>query len=267
MQATTFIARELTADEEIQPRILSSITLIGLGPMPNPINARFNTFDRPVLHWHVNGIFSHPEARRQGIAAALMDAAKQRALDEAEAQDGNVVLTVVVYTGNGAAKSWYEKMGFKEYHTGEDQGRPISKLFMILPSRSALHDVRRSLEGGQKKKTQHNEYMETCVIPSRFVPLTLINEFFVSKLPPCVMYNRHLTNALLLCLFEISAQQFSPDLNSVLAYPSQNVVPRIDRQDGCAKCRDSSIVVDNRDYAASYRHPRQLVVPKYRQSR
>lgn len=54
-------------------------------------------------------------------------------MQEAEAQDSDVVLTVVVYTANGGAKAWYEKMGFREYSTGEDQGRRTSKLYQVLP--------------------------------------------------------------------------------------------------------------------------------------
>lgn len=85
-----------------------------------------------MLHWRLNGVFTHPDARRRGIAAALMEATKRHAWDQAAARDSDGVMTVVVYTGNGAAKSWYEKMGFEQYNTSHDQGRPTSELFFPL---------------------------------------------------------------------------------------------------------------------------------------
>lgn len=124
--ATIFIAR--INDGELC--ILSSITLIGPNPLSEQVKSQFGLTGQ-VLRWELNGVFTLPAARRRGVAAAVLDAAKHHALQEAAAQNSACLLTVVVYTDNGAAKAWYEKMGFRVYHKGEDQGRPTSELGML----------------------------------------------------------------------------------------------------------------------------------------
>lgn len=106
--------------------------------MPDLIKPRLVTSSdcRPVLHWQLNGIFTHPEARRLGIARTVMEAVREHATKEADSVDNDVAMTVIVYTENGAAKSWYEQMGFKEFNTGEDQTGPTSELVLLLPPRS-----------------------------------------------------------------------------------------------------------------------------------
>lgn len=86
----------------------------------------------PVLQWDLNGVFTLPEARRRGIAAAVMEAAKEHAMEEAFSRDSGCMLSVVVYSDNSAAKSWYEKMGFETYKDGADKGRPTSELALLL---------------------------------------------------------------------------------------------------------------------------------------
>jgi ribosomal protein S18 acetylase RimI-like enzyme len=65
------------------------------------------------MSWHVTGVFTLPEARRKGIASALMAAAKRFAWEQAEAQNRGCVLVVTVLTTNPDAKLLYEKLGFE----------------------------------------------------------------------------------------------------------------------------------------------------------
>lgn len=139
-QATTIIARETATTRADGSRILSSVTLIGPSPVPDLIKSRLvpSSDYRPVLHWQLNGIFTPPGARRLGISRAVMEVARERAIREADRVGNDVAMTVIVYTGNGAAKSWYEQMGFREFNTGEDQTRPTSELVLLFPPRSLL---------------------------------------------------------------------------------------------------------------------------------
>lgn len=66
-----------------------------------------------------------------------MNAAKAYALHQSASNNSSCVLTVVVYTDNIAAKSWYEKMGFNMYNSSEDQGRPTSELVLVLTTGDA----------------------------------------------------------------------------------------------------------------------------------
>lgn len=124
--ARTFIAREREQD----PSILSSISLIGPNAVSTQLKSQLGLTGR-VLSWELNGVFTLPAARRRGIAAAVITAAKKHALKEAVCKSSACLLTVVVYTDDRAAKSWYEKMGFKVYQESQDQGRPTSALAML----------------------------------------------------------------------------------------------------------------------------------------
>ncbi|KAF3764858.1 hypothetical protein M406DRAFT_70629 [Cryphonectria parasitica EP155] len=136
-QASTFVARE----EDTTRSILSSITLVGPDPVSEELRSALNLAGQTLppgqlLHWELNGVFTLPQARRCGIAAAVMSTARQHALAEAALQgsgDCLVVLTVVVYAENSGARSWYEKMGFTPYRQDkEDQGRATIELVQVL---------------------------------------------------------------------------------------------------------------------------------------
>lgn len=127
-QARTFIARE----EDDRRRVLSSITLTGPNPVPEELKSKFSLAG-PALQWELSGVFTLPEARRQGIAAAVMEAAMEHVLKEGEPRGSDCLLAVVVYTANDGANSWYEEMGFRAYSSGEDQGRSTSELALLLP--------------------------------------------------------------------------------------------------------------------------------------
>lgn len=53
-----------------------------------------------------------PEARGRGIAKALVKAVTEKAMDEANRLRRQLVLSVVVYSTNYAAISFYESCGF-----------------------------------------------------------------------------------------------------------------------------------------------------------
>ena len=112
-QAATFIA--LQSD-----RIVSTITVIGplpydpdkLSPLDNPwatLDGRATTADS---HWRVNGMFTLPEARGQGIARALLEAAKKFGVYQAEASAKDLVISIAVDEDNAPARSLYERCGF-----------------------------------------------------------------------------------------------------------------------------------------------------------
>ena len=58
--------------------------------------------------WILNDLFVHPEARKRGVARALMDAARAFAVDS-----GGKRLEVVTATENHAAQSLYESLGYE----------------------------------------------------------------------------------------------------------------------------------------------------------
>jgi ribosomal protein S18 acetylase RimI-like enzyme len=83
-------------------RVLSSLTL-------------FASEDNPSgpMSWHVNAVFTLPEARRKGIASAVMAAAKRFAKEQAQAGNRDFFLVVTVLPANPSAQLLYEKLGFK----------------------------------------------------------------------------------------------------------------------------------------------------------
>ena len=115
-QAITFVA--IQAD-----RIVSSIAVIGplpfspdeLSPLGNPwvsIDGSEAVKTPTNSHWRINGMFTLPEARGQGIAKALIDAAKEFGGIQAEEAGKDVVLSIAVDEDNVAAKSLYSSCGF-----------------------------------------------------------------------------------------------------------------------------------------------------------
>jgi ribosomal protein S18 acetylase RimI-like enzyme len=73
------------------------------------------------MSWHVNGVFTLPEARRKGVASAVMAAAKRCVAKEAAAQKRHFRLVLTVLTANQDAKLVYEKLGFKVESITEDE--------------------------------------------------------------------------------------------------------------------------------------------------
>jgi GNAT superfamily N-acetyltransferase len=65
------------------------------------------------MGWHVNAVFTLPEARRKGVAAAVMAAAKQFACEQADARNRDFFLVATLLTANLGSKIFYEKLGFE----------------------------------------------------------------------------------------------------------------------------------------------------------
>jgi ribosomal protein S18 acetylase RimI-like enzyme len=115
-KAVTFIAVQ-------SDRIVSSIAV--LGPLPygpdelSPLGNPWVTMDGDATvkipttsHWRINGMFTLPEARGQGTAKALIEAAKKFGATQAEASGKDCVLSIAVEQDNVPAKALYQKCGF-----------------------------------------------------------------------------------------------------------------------------------------------------------
>ena len=113
--ATTFVAMQ-------SGRIVSTIALIG--PLPygpdelSPLGNPWVTMDGDATvktassHWRINGMFTLPEARGQGTAKALIEAAKKFGATHADAAGKHLVLSIAVDEDNVAAKALYHRCGF-----------------------------------------------------------------------------------------------------------------------------------------------------------
>ena len=69
---------------------------------------RFVSFERPGLGWFIEELFVAPEARRRGVARALLAELRRRA----EAQ-GCSVLGLQLQQGHAAAAALYRELGFR----------------------------------------------------------------------------------------------------------------------------------------------------------
>lgn len=68
---------------------------------------------RPAVHYRLLGIFTLPNARRQGISRALIRESIALARSEAELKGRDVLVSVVAEAENTAARRLYESCGFK----------------------------------------------------------------------------------------------------------------------------------------------------------
>jgi ribosomal protein S18 acetylase RimI-like enzyme len=115
-KAVTFIAVQ-------SGRIVSSIAVIG--PLPygpdalSPLGNPWVTMDGDAAvkipassHWRINGMFTLPEARGQGTAKALIEAAKKFGAAEAAASGKDLVFSIAVDEDNVPAKALYQSCGF-----------------------------------------------------------------------------------------------------------------------------------------------------------
>jgi GNAT superfamily N-acetyltransferase len=103
-------------------RILSSLTLIG--PLPPPDDVEGCLSQGPAegaqpLRWAVNGVWTHPEARRKGIGRAVMSAAQCWASREAAREGREWLLTTQAFETNVEAVAFYRRAGFTESGAGE----------------------------------------------------------------------------------------------------------------------------------------------------
>jgi len=116
--ATTFVAFQ-------SDHIVSTLTL--LGPLPNsaeessPLESPWAAVTQDVsvsstgadfLHFRINGMFTLPGARQQGIAKALIDGAIRNVAERAKESGKDGVVTIAVESENLPAKLLYIKCGF-----------------------------------------------------------------------------------------------------------------------------------------------------------
>ena len=132
-KAITFVAVQ-------SDRIISSIALIGplpygpdeLSPLGNPWVSLSGeaTVQIATTHWRINGMFTLPEARGQGTAKALIEAAKKFGAREVRASDKTLVLSIAVDEDNVPAKALYERCGFVVIQKEANQGDSRSVLLL-----------------------------------------------------------------------------------------------------------------------------------------
>ncbi|KAJ2987790.1 hypothetical protein NUW58_g4317 [Xylaria curta] len=120
--ATTFVAVQ-SADKQV----VASTSLIG--PLPNaaPASNPYQIVSEAIprsdatansshhaepLCFQMSAVYTSPEARGQGLAKSLIEAATEEARSRAHGQGRPLVLSVVVYATNSAAISVYERCGF-----------------------------------------------------------------------------------------------------------------------------------------------------------
>jgi GNAT superfamily N-acetyltransferase len=112
-KAATFIA--LRAD-----RIVCTLTLVGplpcspeeSSPTHDPWTVLGGNTNPTYLHWRINGMFTLPEARGQGVAKALVERATKYGSDEASKSGKVFAGSIAVHEDNPAARSLYAKCGF-----------------------------------------------------------------------------------------------------------------------------------------------------------
>lgn len=109
-KATTFVA---TQGSDYGKRLVSSLTL-----WASDDNDRLDSY--LPMSWHVSGVYTLADARRKGVASAVMDAARKFALEQAGFHGRDCVLAVKVFSGNLAARQLYEKTGFTVKKQTED---------------------------------------------------------------------------------------------------------------------------------------------------
>ncbi|TLS26571.1 hypothetical protein PpBr36_05119 [Pyricularia pennisetigena] len=106
--ATTFIARrdDTNAAESAHFKVLSSLTLLRV--------VKGGGDDDSTALWEVNAVFTLPDARRRGIATALLKEAMCWARKSAEAEERLCVVAVDVYLANTTAARLYRTIGFSD---------------------------------------------------------------------------------------------------------------------------------------------------------
>ena len=100
-------------------RIVCTITILGPMPFsPEELSPKVNPWElkggatQLQSHWRINGMFTLPQARGQGIAKALIKKALEYASTQAARSGKPLVASLVVDNANLAAKALYAKCGF-----------------------------------------------------------------------------------------------------------------------------------------------------------
>ncbi|KAI1479874.1 hypothetical protein F4774DRAFT_409388 [Daldinia eschscholtzii] len=108
-------------------KVLSATSLIGPMPNPDPASNPFqassemrdasdhhhqNHAEASSASFQITGVYTLPEARRQGLAKMLAEIAIGEAVAYAEQHGKRLELSLIVYTSNSGAISFYESCGF-----------------------------------------------------------------------------------------------------------------------------------------------------------
>lgn len=140
--ATTFVVLDAG-------RIVSTMTVISnlphapeeLSPLGNPwveVNKNASSLLSNVLHSRINGMFTLPEARRQGLGQKLIERGIAFASNEAKMARKEFVVSIAVEADNIPANKLYERCGFvvikeeSHMHRGKPQSVYLLKFTPLL---------------------------------------------------------------------------------------------------------------------------------------
>lgn len=131
-ETTTYVRQadqpgEASFDDLLQHDWLGVIVLIGLHDGGGSMSAKSDPFDQiakateemieveegKTLHFHLNGMFVRPSARRSGLGANLIHAALARAESESANSGRGFACTIIVDEWNKSARDLYAKCGFQ----------------------------------------------------------------------------------------------------------------------------------------------------------
>ncbi|KAJ4159359.1 uncharacterized protein LMH87_008264 [Akanthomyces muscarius] len=129
--ATTFVA-VLTHER----RVVSSLTLIR-GGQPSSLLAMAaglvpeerDKDSATLLHWAVNGVYTAPDARRQGIAKAVFEKALAFSFAAAEMEGKSCLVSIYAREENEVAIGMYQRMGFVDLSYVEADGNAVLYMF------------------------------------------------------------------------------------------------------------------------------------------
>jgi len=131
-EATTFLVLE-------SGTIISTLTILGpLSFSPEELSSSVNPWelkggvDQPQAHYRINAMFTLPEARGKGLAKALIQKSLEFGSCQARQSGKDFVATIVVEKDNIAAKSLYDKCGFRfiKEENSSAHGRTLKVIVM-----------------------------------------------------------------------------------------------------------------------------------------
>ena len=109
--ARTFVAvQENTDNWPTTTTLLSTLTLRG------PFTDDTSTGEGGVVRWDVAAVWTEPGCRRQGIGAAVMEAAAEYAAQKSAVE---CLLVLEVAADNAAARAFYDWAGFEPAGPGQ----------------------------------------------------------------------------------------------------------------------------------------------------
>lgn len=122
-------AKTFVAIDNKEFNIVSSLTLVRGGQVSPLLAMQIGLLaeERDVdsatlLHWAVNGVYTIPCARRQGISKSVFKAAVEFAYAAAEAEEKSCLVTIVARSQNEVAVAMYQRLGFTALSYVNDSG-------------------------------------------------------------------------------------------------------------------------------------------------